>query len=110
MAVRRHSWCNNWAVSWVVQGLNPAGASVFLLSVASRVAVGPTQPPVQWVKCPAHEAGHSPFPITDVTNEQRTACVLSWHGQGQLYIGLTLQCEITVYKEPKVKLLYSCSF
>jgi hypothetical protein len=46
----------------------PAGAGIFLLTTASRPALGPTQPPIQWVpgalslgvKRPGREADHSP--------------------------------------------------
>jgi hypothetical protein len=41
---------------------------IFLFTTASRMALGPTQPPIQWVpgalslevKRPGHEADHSP--------------------------------------------------
>jgi hypothetical protein len=44
------------------------GLGIFLLTTASRVALGPTQPPIQWVpgalslgvKQLGHEADHSP--------------------------------------------------
>jgi hypothetical protein len=46
----------------------PAGLGIFLLTTASRTALGPTQPPIQWtpgalymgVKLPGREADHSP--------------------------------------------------
>jgi hypothetical protein len=46
----------------------PAGAGIFLFTTASRTALGPTQPPIQWVpgalslgvKRPVREADHSP--------------------------------------------------
>jgi hypothetical protein len=46
----------------------PAGAGNFSLTTASRTALGPTQPPIQWVpgalslgvKRPGREADHSP--------------------------------------------------
>jgi hypothetical protein len=46
----------------------PAGAGNFLFTTASRTALGPTQPPIQWipgflslgVKRPVREADHSP--------------------------------------------------
>jgi hypothetical protein len=46
----------------------PAGLRIFLFTTASRTALGPTQPPIQWVagvhslevKRPGCEAGHSP--------------------------------------------------
>jgi hypothetical protein len=31
----------------------------FLFTIAARPALGPTQPPVQWVKWAEHEADHS---------------------------------------------------
>jgi hypothetical protein len=42
--------------------------AIFLFTTASRMALGPTQPPIQWVpgalslgvKQPGHEADHSP--------------------------------------------------
>jgi hypothetical protein len=93
-------------MTWVVQVLNSLGARVLLFCKTSRVAVRPTLPPLQWyhvsfwgVKCPDCEAGHSLLPSTDVKNEWRTPCVLSWHGQGQFYVCLTLQYEITMYEE-----------
>jgi hypothetical protein len=46
----------------------PAGTGNFLFTTVSRTAVGPTQPPIQWVpgvlslevKWPGREADHSP--------------------------------------------------
>jgi hypothetical protein len=46
----------------------PAGLGIFLFTTASRTALGPTQPPIQWVpaalslgvKRPGLEADHSP--------------------------------------------------
>jgi small neutral amino acid transporter SnatA (MarC family) len=43
------------------------GLGIFLFTIASRTALGPTQPPIQWVpgvlsqgvKRPVHEADHS---------------------------------------------------
>jgi hypothetical protein len=34
---------------WTVLGLNPVRDKRFLFSKKSRLPVGPTQPPVQWV-------------------------------------------------------------
>jgi hypothetical protein len=44
------------------------GLGIFLFTAVSRMALGPTQPPIQWVpgalylgvKRPGREAGHSP--------------------------------------------------
>jgi hypothetical protein len=54
----------------------PAGAGIFLFITASRQALGPTQPPIQWipgvlslgVKRPGHEADHSPQCNAEVKN------------------------------------------
>jgi hypothetical protein len=52
------------------------GLGIFLLTTASRSALGPTQPPIQWVpgalslgvKWPGREADHSPPSRADVKN------------------------------------------
>jgi hypothetical protein len=49
---------------------------MFLFATASRMAVGPTQPPIQWVpgafslgvKWPGCEADHSPLSNDEVNN------------------------------------------
>jgi hypothetical protein len=54
----------------------PAGARDFLYSTASRPALGPTQPPIQWVpeafspkaKRPGSEDDHSPTSNAEVKN------------------------------------------
>jgi hypothetical protein len=54
----------------------PAGAGNFSLHHASRTALGPTQPPIQWVpgalslgvKRPGREAHHSPPSSAEVKN------------------------------------------
>jgi hypothetical protein len=52
------------------------GLGIFLFTTASRMALGPTQPPIQWVpgalslevKRPGREADHSPPSSTEVKN------------------------------------------
>jgi hypothetical protein len=55
-------------------GLDDRKVKNFHFSMSSRPAVGPTQPPIQWVsgalspgiKLPGHEADHSPPTSTEV--------------------------------------------
>jgi hypothetical protein len=52
------------------------GLGIFLFTTAYRLALGPTQPPIQWVpaalshgvKWPGREADHSPPLSTEVKN------------------------------------------
>jgi hypothetical protein len=47
------------------------GQDIFFFSAASRLALGPTQPPIQWVpvvKGPGREANHSPPSSVEVKN------------------------------------------
>jgi hypothetical protein len=54
-----------------------AGLGIFFFTTASRTALEPTQPPIQWVqgvlslgvKRPGREAGHSPPSSAEVKNE-----------------------------------------
>jgi hypothetical protein len=57
---------------------SPAGERIFPLSSVSRPALGPTQPPVQWVPGvlslgvvarPGRDADHSPPSSAEVVNE-----------------------------------------
>jgi hypothetical protein len=56
----------------------PGGAGIFLFSAMTRTALGPTQPPIQWVvgapsleiKQPRREADHSPPSNAEVKNVQ----------------------------------------
>jgi hypothetical protein len=57
---------------------SPAGAKDFPLTSVSRPALGPTQPPVQWVPGvlspevkarPGRDADHAPLPNAEVVNE-----------------------------------------
>jgi hypothetical protein len=60
-----------WATGWTIGVLefdSRRGLGIFLFTTASRTALGPTQPPIQWVpgalslgvKWPGREADHSP--------------------------------------------------
>jgi hypothetical protein len=61
---------------WMIGVRIPAGAENFLFDTVSRPALGPTQPPIQWVqvalflgiKRPGREADHSP-PSSAEVNE-----------------------------------------
>jgi hypothetical protein len=67
------------ALGWTVGILgfdSRRGLGTFLFTTASRTALGPTQPPIQWVrgslslgvKRPGCEADHSPPPSAEVKN------------------------------------------
>jgi hypothetical protein len=55
---------------------SPRGLGIFLFTAVSRPALGPTQPPIQWVtgalsvwvNWPGHEADHSPSSSAEVKN------------------------------------------
>jgi hypothetical protein len=55
---------------------SPAGLEIFLFTTASRTALGPSQPPIQWVpgalslgvKRPGCESDHSPPSSAEVKN------------------------------------------
>jgi hypothetical protein len=60
-----------WVTGWTIGVLgfdSREGLRIFLFTTASRKALGPTQPPIQWipgalslgVKRPGREADHSP--------------------------------------------------
>jgi hypothetical protein len=59
----------NQRLAYLVLGLDSRrGLGIFLFTIASGMALGPTQPPIQWVagalslglKWPGREADHSP--------------------------------------------------
>jgi hypothetical protein len=66
----QHSRYNDWLRAWRPRGWssNPGRGKIFLPSTSSRLVLGPTQPPIQWVpgalsqgvKWPGREADHSP--------------------------------------------------
>jgi hypothetical protein len=59
------------------------GQEIFLFSIASRQALGPTQPPIQWVlgavffdvKQQGHEASHSTPPGAEVNIREWWSCI-----------------------------------
>jgi hypothetical protein len=66
-----------WATGWMIGVLgfdSWRGLKIFLFTTVSRTALGPTQPPIQWVpralslvvKRLGREAGHSPPPSAEV--------------------------------------------
>jgi hypothetical protein len=68
-----------WATGWTIGVLgfdSPRRLGIFLFPSASRTALGPTQPPIQWVpgalslrvKWPGREADHSPPSNAEVKN------------------------------------------
>jgi hypothetical protein len=65
------SWCtlpDGWRVCHIMSFVSRRGQGIFLFTAVSRTALGPTQPPIQWVpgslslgvKRPGREADHSP--------------------------------------------------
>jgi hypothetical protein len=66
------------------------GLGIFLFTTASRPALGPTQPPIQWVlgslslrvKRPGREANHSPPSSAEVKNawSYTSTSPISLHG------------------------------
>jgi hypothetical protein len=68
-----------WATGWMLGVLgfdSRRGLGMFLFTTASRTALGPTQPPIQWVpgalylavRRPGREADHSPPSCAEVEN------------------------------------------
>jgi hypothetical protein len=62
------------------------GMGIFLFTTTSRMALGPTQPPIQWVpgdhslgvKLPRHEADHSPPSKAEVKNPLPQYAFMVW--------------------------------
>jgi hypothetical protein len=72
---RHSSVVQRWPTGWIIEGFESwQGLGIFLFTIASRAALGPTQPPSQWVpgvlsvgvKRPVCAADHSPTSSTDV--------------------------------------------
>jgi hypothetical protein len=56
-------------MDWTIGVRSPAGQRVFPVTSVSRMALRPTQPPVQWVPevvCPGRDTDHSPPPSAEV--------------------------------------------
>jgi hypothetical protein len=72
-------WVYRWAAGWTIKVLgfdSRRGLGIFLFTTAYRTALGPTQPPIQWVpaafslgvKRPGREADHSASSSAEVKN------------------------------------------
>jgi hypothetical protein len=89
------------------------GLGIFLSNTASKTALGPTQPPIQWVpaalslglKRPGREADHSPPSSSEVKNTGSytplpqyvfMACC-SVKAQGRLYFYLYISMNLTLH-------------
>jgi hypothetical protein len=65
-----------WATSWMIEFRVTVRARNFFFTTASRLTLGPTQSPIQWVpgalslgvKRPGREAGHSPPSSAEAMN------------------------------------------
>jgi hypothetical protein len=105
-AIAQSVW--RWTTGWTIGVLgfdSRRGLGTFLLTTASRTALGPTQPPVQWVpgalslgiKRPGREADHSPPSSAEVKEWvdlylHPQYAFLAWclvKAQGQLYLYIT---------------------
>jgi hypothetical protein len=92
-----------WATDWTIRVLrfdSRRGLEIFLFTTASRTALGPTQPPIQWVpgalslgiKRPGSEAPHSPpssQTMNGATHPLPQYAFIAWclvKAQGQLYL------------------------
>jgi hypothetical protein len=94
-----------WATGWTIGVLgfdSRRGLGIFLFTAASRVALGPTQPPIQWVsgalslgvKRPGREANHSLPSSAEIKNAWSYIPLpqysfMAWcsvNAQGQFYL------------------------
>jgi hypothetical protein len=87
------------------------GLGIFLFTTASRMALGPTQPPIQWtpgalslrVKRPRRDPDHSPSAAAEVRNVRSYTSTpqyafMAWcsvKAQGQLYLYLLATLNVT---------------
>jgi hypothetical protein len=105
-----------WATGWTIGVLefnSRRGLETFLFATASRTALGPTQPPIQWVpgdlslgvKRPGREADHSPPSSAEVKEyvglHLHSPNMPSWRGAslstGTLYLPLSLPLPFTFH-------------
>jgi hypothetical protein len=100
-------WLVGWLVSSVIE-CSVCTVGIFLFTTASRPALGPTQPPIQWVpgalylglKRPGSEADHLPPSSAGVKNVWSYAptpqyAFVVWcsvKAQGQLYTSIVSIC------------------
>ena len=92
---------SDYLTGWAIRGSNLGRVKryFFLFSKMSRSALGPAQPPIQWVivffflpgvEQLGHDVGCSPPSSAKVKNEWSYTsvppCMASWYGQGQLYL------------------------
>jgi hypothetical protein len=71
---RGSSLIQRWAMGWMIGVSSRQGLGIFLFTTASKPALGPTQPPIQWVpgalslgvKRLGRESGHSPASSAEV--------------------------------------------
>jgi hypothetical protein len=100
------------------------GQEIFISSTASISALGPSQPPIQWVpgslssgaKGLGREADHSPISSAEVRNKWiytstfpyvfMAQCLLDW-AQGQLYLTTINACDWTNWSRSNAPDLYS---
>jgi hypothetical protein len=97
----------SWATGWTIEVLgfdSRLGQGIFLFTTASRTALGPTQPPIQWlpealslgIKRTGREADHSPPSIAEVKEwvelylhpQYAFTAWCSVKAQGELYLYL----------------------
>jgi hypothetical protein len=65
-----------WTMGWTIGGLSPGRGWEILFTTMTRLALGPSQPPMQWepgalslgVMWPGHEADHLPPSSIKVKN------------------------------------------
>jgi hypothetical protein len=98
----------HWAMGWMITGSQ--GLIIFLFIITSNLAMGPTQPPIQWapgvlslgIKQPRCEANNSTPSSAEVKNAWRYTATtpntpsyrIQFKAQGQLYFYLLLTSKL----------------